>query len=459
MRRTVLGISAVVMAFFIVTIGGVDNVARGQTNLPAPTNVAAADGINYGEATVSWTAVAGAVYYRIGWIAAPDLAAIQAQQPWPYEDYWLEAFHFVDIQNRGQTSVTITRLTPRIQYAFIVSSNDNRYGAPSWAADWSPWLELASAPTQGETGGSGITAPPTNQTAPENGVSFDGSRYESISSGSLHSCGVRLDGTVGCFGSNGRGQSTPPEGEFLSVSAGGAHTCGVKAQGTVVCWGSATVPSPPPGNNFKSVSSGDNHSCGVTPLDDNGQSSVICWSEVGGAKTGDIFYSTRSRPYTIAESVNSGGNHNCAVDSGGNMRCWGSNDSGQVASGERVKAVAAGGEHTCWLYRNGIVACKGNDTSGQSTPPVVPEGDFDQEPYTYTTISAGDAHTCAINGDGNATQVKGSVRCWGSDLYGQSTPPAGIFESINAGAFQTCGLRQDGTITCWGDNTYGQAPR
>ena len=454
MRRTVLGIAAVVMAFFIVTMGGVDNVARGQTNLPAPTNVAAANGSNYGEATVSWTAVAGAVYYRIGWIAAPDFAAIRAQQPWPYEDYWLEAFHFVDIQNQGQTSFPLTRLTPGTQYAFLVASNDNRYGEPSWSK-WSPWLELASAPTQGETGGSGITAPPTNQTVPENGVSFDGARYESISSGRLHTCGVRLDGTIGCFGSNGRGQSSPPEGEFLSVSAGGGHTCGVKADGMVVCWGSMTVPSPPPGNRFKSVSSGDNHACGVTPKDEDNRNSVICWSEVGGAKTDDRTYSGNA----IAESVSVGGNHNCALRRDGYGLCWGSNDSGQLRSESNLKQISAGGEHTCWLYRNGRIGCAGSNTSGQSTPPVVPEGDFDQEPYTYTFISAGHAHTCAINGDGNATQVSGTVGCWGSDLYGQSTPPTGIFDSISAGEFQTCGLRQDGTVMCWGDNTHGQAPR
>ena len=89
----------------------------------------------------------------------------------------------------------------------------------------------------------------------------------------------------------------------------------------------------------------------------------------------------------------------------------------------------------------------------------MPEGDFDQELYTYTELSAGGAHTCAINGDGNATQAKGTVRCWGSNLYGQSTQPSGVFDSISAGEFHTCGLRQNGTVACWGDNSYGQTPR
>ena len=35
-------------------------------------------------------------------------------------------------------------------------------------------------------------------------------------------------------------RSTPPAGIFTSVSAGGDHTCGMKADGTVVCWGKNT---------------------------------------------------------------------------------------------------------------------------------------------------------------------------------------------------------------------------
>ena len=33
------------------------------------------------------------------------------------------------------------------------------------------------------------------------------------------------------------GQARPPAGEFASVNAGQHHTCGVKRDGSVVCWG------------------------------------------------------------------------------------------------------------------------------------------------------------------------------------------------------------------------------
>ena len=36
----------------------------------------------------------------------------------------------------------------------------------------------------------------------------------------LHTCGVRSDGSVACWGYNEDGQATPPAGSSVSVSAG-----------------------------------------------------------------------------------------------------------------------------------------------------------------------------------------------------------------------------------------------
>ena len=51
---------------------------------------------------------------------------------------------------------------------------------------------------------------------------------ESISGGGYHTCVLRPNGTVACWGDNTRAQSTPPAGTFTQVSAGANHTCGVK---------------------------------------------------------------------------------------------------------------------------------------------------------------------------------------------------------------------------------------
>ncbi len=79
--------------------------------------------------------------------------------------------------------------------------------------------------------------------------------------------------------------------------------------------------------------------------------------------------------------------------------------------------------------------------TGQSTPPA----------GTFTQISAGLRHTCAIQSDG-------SLACWGGDTSGQSTPPAGSFVQVSAGDAYTCAIQSlgGGAPVCWGDNTYGQ---
>ncbi len=60
----------------------------------------------------------------------------------------------------------------------------------------------------------------------------------SVSVGQEHTCGVRTDGSVACWGDDKYGQATPPGGEFVAVSAGGYHTCGLITGGSVICWGS-----------------------------------------------------------------------------------------------------------------------------------------------------------------------------------------------------------------------------
>src|SRR5580765_5197171 len=61
--------------------------------------------------------------------------------------------------------------------------------------------------------------------------------YVQVSAGFLHTCAVKANGDVDCWGDNGFGQATDQTGPYVQVSAGGSHTCAVKANGDVDCWG------------------------------------------------------------------------------------------------------------------------------------------------------------------------------------------------------------------------------
>jgi alpha-tubulin suppressor-like RCC1 family protein len=69
---------------------------------------------------------------------------------------------------------------------------------------------------------------------------------------------------------------------------------------------------------------------------------------------------------------------------------------------------------------------------------------------TFSQVSAGTKHSCAIRSDGYLT-------CWGYDYYGQvSDAPTGItFNHISAGEEHNCAISSLGKIYCWGNADYG----
>ena len=109
--------------------------------------------------------------------------------------------------------------------------------------------------------------------------------------------------------------------------------------------------------------------------------------------------------------------------------------------------LTAGALHSCALWRDGTPSCWGADWAQQASPP---DGE------TFTQIDAGDFHTCGVREDT-------TVRCWGitdgSDLDGgqaSMTPIDGGFVKVASGGWHSCGLGEDGVVACWGSNDEGQ---
>ena len=116
----------------LALLGGSALPAEAQSDEP-DNKPQAVKGDKPGEAIVTWTAVDHASFYRIGWISVADYhASIEAEQDW--KDYFVS----VSVANEGQTTHTVTGLTPGEQYWFRVGSSYRRYQEP----DWSPWSNL-----------------------------------------------------------------------------------------------------------------------------------------------------------------------------------------------------------------------------------------------------------------------------------------------------------------------------
>ena len=257
-----------------------------------------------------------------------------------------------------------------------------------------------------------------------------GGEFASVSAGNNHTCGLRVDGSVACWGHDEYGQSTPPSGEFASVISGVDYTCGLRVDGTVTCWGSNwTGWSSLPGGKFASINAGVHGACGLR-LD----GSVTCW----GSKS---WSESLSLPGGKFASVNAGYGYVCGVRVDGTVTCWGSDEYIEsTPPGGEFASISLGVSHACGVRVDGTLTCWGRDGFFRSMPS---SGEF-------ASVSAGSIHTCGV-------RVDGTVACWGRDNHGQSTPPGGKFASVSAGSSHTCGVRVDGTVACWGWNEKGQS--
>ena len=126
---------------------------------------------------------------------------------------------------------------------------------------------------------------------------------------------------------------------------------------------------------------------------------------------------------------------------------WGDNSSGQLApvspSLLPSSAMSVGGYHTMTRLGDGSVRCFGSNVYGQLSVPL------DLPPVAR--VIAGSDHCIVILADQ-------TVRAWGDDFFGQCQVPLtlGQVREAACGEFHTIAVRVDGSIVCWGENAAGQ---
>jgi alpha-tubulin suppressor-like RCC1 family protein len=199
-----------------------------------------------------------------------------------------------------------------------------------------------------------------------------------------------------------------------ALALGGVHSCALLPGGEVRCWGS---------NSYGQLGNG-----ATTGVVEGVTSPVPVLSSPGGP------------PLTGVQEVALGSYHSCAQFSGGEVRCWGKNEYGQLGDGTTINRLTpvpvlqwAGGppltdvhslslgyKHSCAVLNGGEARCWGSNDSGllgdgttrrRLTPVPVLQW-YDGPPLSGVQALASSGHTCAWLGGSD-------VRCWGNNYYGQ----------------------------------------
>lgn len=209
-------------------------------------------------------------------------------------------------------------------------------------------------------------------------------------------------------------------GEPVRLAIGPYHGCAIVASGGLRCWGRndtgqlglgtnanigdnehpadvgevQIVPiSAPPGTTLLDIGAGLNHSCALLSTGE-----VLCWGAGNsgqlGQGNGQIWGDQNNETPSVLPPIKLGGTavalavgymHSCALLDGGAVRCWGTNDAGQLGTGDELPiglsdtpadhdpvelgapaiAISAGGAHTCALLEDQHLMCWGSNEFGQ----------------------------------------------------------------------------------------------
>lgn len=244
--------------------------------------------------------------------------------------------------------------------------------------------------TNGQLGNNGTTTSATPSQVQLTATPTYLPSVRSIAAGGSHSCAAlayNASYTAGiyCWGLNTNGQLgdnsttqrnmatavdtinsgvTSSSVWFTQVVAGDKHTCALRNDGAVFCWGlnssgqlgdgSTTQRNLPTahaslgaGSGVVALTAGANHTCALKSSHE-----VVCWGDNtnGQLGNGTTTSTLTSAPVTAlaapattaagAVAISAGGSHTCAVFFDGTIRCWGLNSSGQLGDNSTTQRTS-----------------------------------------------------------------------------------------------------------------------
>ncbi|MCK6546358.1 hypothetical protein L6R52_10960 [Myxococcota bacterium] len=316
-----------------------------------------------------------------------------------------------------------------------------------------------------------------------------------LSAGLAHQCAQRGDGTVMCWGSDANGrlgndtaatlETTPVFAAGLTdvatLTAGYTHTCAIRTDEAAFCWGdnfqtklgdrtNYDRPRPNRTTTYPCIANDAGRcisECRPTTCAAQGVTSGTISDGCGAT----LFCGGIVPPAEVA----GGEAFSCGIRNDRTVRCWGSNQYGQIGDGTNTQrrtatavsgladaaGITAGRNHACAVLTNGTVWCWGQGTSGELGNGVLAASNVPVQVSGITNavqIAAGALHTCARLADN-------TVRCWGNTAStgicgsgGASTCPTPYAVAnqhdviqVIAGGQYACSLQSNGFASCWGE--------
>lgn len=283
-----------------------------------------------------------------------------------------------------------------------------------------------------------------------------------VSAGHSHACAVIADGTVRCWGANGfaqlgRGIDPPdsPSGSLaiwrgtgaavtgldrvIQIAAGDNHTCALRADASIRCWGRFDLGAVGPGDPTQYLVAPDTRLIFPVPGPAIAHQALPTTPLPNIADPGSGLVVHRV-PVGLSAALNS----NCLRYAHGAVECWGERALGRLGDDPALSgggsihlrpysqanlpqgiAMTTSAVSGCVLRRDGTVACWGSCAviGTGSTCPAVGFDAANRNPVVSSTTSMTLSHVVSValasSGTACGMRADGSVQCWGSNAQGQ----------------------------------------